>query len=80
MIGPDWHFSLVLALIVNVCTIGVIAGAIHFRQIALVTPGAVLLLTKNITFGSTVLMNPGLPPRNPYVHSSSYRNRVKTVE
>lgn len=75
--GPDWTFSLVELLVINgICgyflyTLDTILHPVLYNM------GIVLLLLQDISFLTTVLINPGLPPRDVSIHSSSYINRVK---
>ncbi len=81
MIGPDYNYSLAQVAMANLISFfaGIVPSIYHELDV-MVAVGFTLLICQNTAFGLTVFLNPGLPPRDPQIHSKSYINRVKTVE
>ena len=81
VIGPDYMYSIVEAVLANAITIcvGIVPSyARGFTPMLII--GISLLVCQNIAFALTFSLNPGLPPRNINNHSKTYLNRIKTVE
>ena len=75
-LGPDWVFSLVEVLIINgIC--GYFLWSMGQEHEYLYSFGLGLVIMQNISFALTALGNPGLPPRDPSIHSQAYLNKVK---
>ena len=80
VVGPDFGFSLLELLIVNGLVGMVLKGAVSSDQWNIFYAGLAVLLSHNLSFLATVMVNQGLPPRNPNAHSKGYLNKVKTFE
>jgi len=69
VLGPDWIFSLIEVLVINgICGYFLITTDTRAHPI-IFEIGLVMLLLQNIAFLSTVLVNPGLAPRDISIHS-----------
>jgi hypothetical protein len=69
VLGPDWGFSLVELLIINgICGYFLFTTDTEMHPI-LFSVGLGMLLLQNVSFLLTVLVNPGLPPRDISIHS-----------
>mmetsp|Transcript_34243 Transcript_34243/g.45150 ORF Transcript_34243/g.45150 Transcript_34243/m.45150 type:complete len:138 (-) Transcript_34243:254-667(-) len=80
VIGPDFWFSLLELFLVN-AILGFILSQATSDSLRLVFyAGLTILLFHNVSFLATIMMNQGLPPRNPNTHSKGYLNKVKTVD
>ena len=80
VVGPDVFFSFLELAIVHVIQGFVVLRAAKLENPFIFYVGLAILISHNVAFLATVMLNPGLPPRNPNIHSRSYLNRVKTVE
>lgn len=77
VIGPDWQFSIVKWIAMNSLAAFTIfqSWASLKHNLAFTILG--ISLAENFTFILTMLINPGLAPRNPQVHSQKYLNEVQ---
>ena len=79
VVGPDIGFTLLELALVNGIVGLVLSGAYSHGLSLVFWAGAAILVTHNLSFLTTALMNQGLAPRNPNVHSQGYLNSVKTI-
>ncbi len=80
VIGPDFAFSLLEMALVNGILGAVLNSAANHELWSVFAAGLVILVGHDLAFMSTVMVNPGLAPRNPSAHSKGYLNFVKTIE
>ena len=73
-IGPDWKYVVAQILVINIIvsiSISVLkkdSFAYHFNWCSLVVWNILLILMS--------LQDPGMSPRNPYIHTSQYLSRL----
>ena len=77
VIGPDWNLALVKWVVMNILAAFTIfaSWAKWKHNLALTILG--VSIVENFTFVLTVLMNPGLAPRNPEIHSQKHLKEVQ---
>jgi hypothetical protein len=78
VIGPDWCFCLLKIALLDGVTLMVIIGGFYQDLLTISLIMLTLLLLENIAYFTTVLMNPGLAPRNISGHEQSYLKGVSS--
>ncbi|CDW72131.1 dhhc zinc finger domain containing protein [Stylonychia lemnae] len=79
VIGPDWIFSLVELIVINGIAGYFVFSTDRFKHPYMFLIGLLVLAFQDLSFLILVMQNPGLPSRDPSIHSESYLNKVRIL-
>lgn len=79
MIGPDWIFSLIELIAMNGIAGYFIISTDRYKHPYLFLIGLLVLFLQDLSLIILIIQNPGLPNRDPSIHSDSYINKVRIL-